>query len=148
MKNSNQKKAISIPSKSKTITFDKFMNENYGKVGTKKRALNNEKLEKVEAKLVKEHTISKNKIVKPSIDEIAFDKDLRKVLKKHNINIGCFIASIPKGKNKVKRIISTFNPNQEEENLLLDSMMNLLTKINLTSGDINAISYLIDQNKK
>lgn len=125
MKKTATKKSIKIPNKSKIIQF-----------------------EKVEAKLVKEKASTKDKIVKPSMDEIAFDKDLRKVLKKYDITVGCFIASVPKGRNKVKRIVSTFNPNQEEENLLLDAMMNLLTKINLTSGDIDAISYLIDQNKK
>lgn len=143
MKKSATKKSISIPSKSKTITFDKFMDKNYGKTGTKKRVLNDKKIEKIEAKLVKENSI-KDKVVKPSFDEIALDKDLRKVLKKHDINTACLIAYIPTGKNKAKRIVSTFNPNQEEENSLLDSMMNLLNKINLVSGDIDAICQLVD----
>jgi hypothetical protein len=146
MKKKETKKTISIPSKSKTITFDKFMEKNYGKTGSIKRALNDKKLEKVEAKLIKEKTTYKDKTVKPSVDEIAFDKDLRKVLNKYGITIGCFIASVPKPRNKVKRIVSTFNPNQDEENSLLDSMMNLLTKINLTSGDIDAICQLIEKN--
>lgn len=147
MKKTAAKKGISVPTKYQSITFDEFMDKNYGKTGTKKRILNDKKIEKIEAKLVKEYSI-KDKVVKPSFDEISLDKDLRKVLKKYDINTACFIAYVPTGKNKAKRIVSTFNPKQEEENLLLDSMMNLLTKINLTSGDINAISYLIDQNKK
>lgn len=121
MKNTSAKKSIKIPSKSKTIKF-----------------------EKANPKPTLKKYPAKNKVIKPSFDEVSLDKDLKNVLKKHGITSACFIASVPTGKNKEKRIVSTFNPHQEEENALLDSMMNLLNKINLVSGDIDAICQLVD----
>ena len=122
MKKTSAKNSIKIPSKSKTIKFEK--------------AKPKPSLKKYPAK---------KKVIEPSFDEVSLDKDLKKVLKKYNITNACFIASVPTSKNKAKRIVSTFNPNQEEEeNALLDSMMNLLNKINLVSGDIDAICQLVD----
>lgn len=81
---------------------------------------------------------------KNSLTEKSLDADIQKIMTKHKIHNGIFIATVPKKNSKVSRIVSVFNTDKQEESLLLDAVMNLITRVNLNSSDISTLCRNID----
>jgi hypothetical protein len=57
----SENKPKTVKKKVETISFDKFLEEQYGKVGTKKRAVNDAKLDKIQKEMIKKELDKKSK---------------------------------------------------------------------------------------
>ena len=105
----------------------------------KKQSSEKKPTKKVAVKLPIKKVTPKN-----SLTEKSLDADIQKIMTKHKIHNGIFIATVPKNNSKVSRIVSVFNTDKQEEYLLLDAVMNLITRVNLNSSDISTLCRNID----